>query len=420
MTRLMTPPSVAFFAMPQAGHFENLRPVIAGLARRGLAAYVLTDAAFKAEVEQAGGEFVDLFARYPIDEADAESFPTPCRYVTFAGSYGERIVHDLVDVQPDLVIYDQHAVVGRLVGQALQIPYVSFAPAHHVCATRLPALIDTLPEVTVSESCTRAVATLRERHGVADASPFFFATSHSPFLNLYGEPSVFLTERERPAHEPVAFHGCLPSLDEGVAESRSEPKYFEHAEDKLKVYVSFGTVVWRYFPEQAVEAVRAIARGLAQMADVRAVISLGGSAFAADAAGLKPSANVSFLSYLDQPEILHEADVFVTHNGLRSTHEAIVNRVPMISYPFFWDQPALADRCQDLGLAIPLTSTPLAPVSEANLRAALAELRRRGPALRENLKQARGWELEVIAARDSVLDQIVGLLPEREQATGAL
>jgi UDP:flavonoid glycosyltransferase YjiC (YdhE family) len=40
--------SAAFFVMPQEGHFHTLRPLVSGLAERGLAPYVFTDRRFAA------------------------------------------------------------------------------------------------------------------------------------------------------------------------------------------------------------------------------------------------------------------------------------------------------------------------------------------------------------------------------------
>ena len=72
--------AVAFFAMRQEGHFDSLLPLIAGLTRRGLAAHVFTHSDFRESVERAGGTFVDVFAKYPLEQADSESVPAPCRH----------------------------------------------------------------------------------------------------------------------------------------------------------------------------------------------------------------------------------------------------------------------------------------------------------------------------------------------------
>jgi MGT family glycosyltransferase len=406
-------PVVAFFAMRQEGHFESLLPLVSGLARRGLAAYVFTHSDFRERVEVAGGTFVDLFASYPLEDADDESLPAPCRHVTFAGRYAEEISQDLEEIRPSLVIYDAHAVIGRVVGVSLGIPYVSVCPAHNVGpAEELPRLLETLPETSISAACERAVETLKARYGLDDASPFAFASWLSPHLNVYGEPPAYLTETQREALEPVAFNGCLPDVEEIESMRGADgPAYFDASETRLKVYVSFGTVVWRYFPSQALDGVRALSDSFATMEDVTATISVGGADLADEDLDAQRHPNVSVQRYVDQWRILAEADAFVTHNGLKSTHEAIFNRVPMISYPFFWDQPALAERCRSLDTAIPLTGSPLAPLRAEDPQAALVELSSREESLGRGLERAREWELELIADRGSVLDRIVALIP---------
>ena len=80
------------------------------------------------------------------------------------------------------------------------------------------------------------------------------------------------------------------------------------------------------------------------------------------------------VEYTDQWAVLGETDIFLTHHGLNSTHEAIFRRVPMLSYPIFSDQPALAQRCQEFGIAVPLTESLRGPVAADDVRAALATL----------------------------------------------
>ena len=404
---------VAFFAMRQEGHFDSLLPLVSRLARRGLAPHVFTHADFRERVERAGGTFVDLFAKYPLEPADDESLPAPCRHVSFAGRYAEAISRDLEAIQPSLVVYDAHAVIGRVVAVELGIPYVSVCPAHNVSPARLPRLIETLPAISISPACERGVEVLQRRYGLTDASPFAFASWLSPYLNLYGEPAEYLTEAEQGAMAPVAFSGCLPEIDEIESRRGSNgPVYFEPGESRLKIYVSFGTVVWRYFPSRAVDAVRTLSDSLAAMGDeVTATISIGGANVTDEFLDAHQHPNVSVLRYVDQWKILGEADAFVTHNGLKSTHEAVFNRVPMISYPFFWDQPALAEKCQSLDLAMPLMDSAGVSLQPEDLQRAIGELASNGNSLQHGLERAREWELELIADRGSVLDRIVALIP---------
>ncbi|HVN84192.1 MAG TPA: hypothetical protein VMW17_05020 [Candidatus Binatia bacterium] len=71
--------SAAVFCMRGRGHFQRLRPLIAGLAGRGVVTHVFTEAAFRAEVALLGGRFVDLYAGRPPERADATTTPLPCR-----------------------------------------------------------------------------------------------------------------------------------------------------------------------------------------------------------------------------------------------------------------------------------------------------------------------------------------------------
>ncbi len=408
----MSGPSAAFFSMLEEGHFHRLRPLISGIAGQGVAAYVFTHGRFKAEVEQAGGTFVDLFARYPLERADDESVPVPCRFVSFAAHYAEEIVRDVGELGSSLVVYDTFAVIGRVVGLSLGVPYVNVCTGHNVDPARSVArLLTEYPRVEVSERCLRAVETLRERYGIGDASPFSYAAGLSPFLNVYCEPAAYLTEAERQVFEPVAFYGALPSGEPEAIDAPGTSCFGGEATD-LKVYVSFGTVVWRYWAAEALAALESISRSLGSMEDVRAVISLGGADVAAGSVRALSKPNVSVVGFADQWRVLQEADVFVTHHGLNSTHEAIFHGVPMISYPFVFDQPALAEKCRSFGVAIPLTDAPLGRVTDRGVRAAFAEFAKSRESLRASLAVAREWELQAIASRDSVHRRIADLITQ--------
>lgn len=146
---------------------------------------------------------------------------------------------------------------------------------------------------------------------------------------------------------------------------------------------------------------------------MRAVVSLGGNAVDVPGAG-----NIRVESYVDQWRALSEADLFVTHHGLNSTHEAAYWRVPMLSCPFFWDQPGLAAKCAELGLAVPLAPGPRAPFAAADVDRAIAEIDARGDTMRRRLDEARGFEEKVVAGRAEVTRRILRLGSPETRATG--
>jgi MGT family glycosyltransferase len=400
-------PAAAVFGMLERGHFQRLVPVIAGLVQAGLRTQVFTDRRYRAEVERVGGLFVDLFAARPLEAADATSIPVPCRYVSFAGHYADEVVAEAQALQPSLIVNDGFAVVGAVVARRLRLPRVHVCVGHNLAPAPTLERYRNDPRVAVSADCWRAVRTLRERCGMPDASPFSYLTELSPQLNLYCEPPQYLREDERRAFEPLAFFGSLSeqTIDRTVSTTSA---FIPAPAGAQRIYVSFGTVIWRYYEAEARAALGAICEALGAIPEDTAVVSLGGARppWAADLE--RP--NVRVANYVDQWNVLREASVFITHHGLNSTHEAVFHGVPMVSYPFFGDQQGLAQRCQELGLALPLVSGLRASVSAAEVLAALARVAADRPALEARLAQACTWELETIAARDKVIRRILELL----------
>jgi len=402
-------PTVAFFCMPEPGHFQALSAVIALVVRSRMSACVFTHRRFQQQIERLGATFVDLFEKYPLDMADSESRPIPCRFVSFAGTYGDRVAEDLRSVKPAAVIYETFSVIGPVVARWLGIPAINVCVNHNPHPERTLLALESDPRVAISAKCHQAVRRLREHFGLSDASPFSYVTGISPLLNIYGEPPEFLDEQDRAAFEPLAFFGCLPdgvSPDDPTQSSR----YFAAASPQaLKVYVSFGTIIWRYYTREALAALQAIADATAERGKTSVAITLGEAQISPAAVASLQRPGVQVLPFVDQNRILEEADLFVTHHGMNSTHEAIVRRVPMISYPFMADQPALAANCQRLGLAIPLTGELRGPVSPRDVQAAFSLCRERRPALESSLKTACEWERRTMAGRDAVIERIKDL-----------
>src|SRR5690606_32811107 len=108
--------------------------------------------------------------------------------------------------------------------------------------------------------------------------------------------------------------------------------------------------------------------------------------------------------FADQGARLATADLFVTHNGLRSTHEAVHARVPMLSVPFFWDQPDLARRSAELGLAVPLTEGAVEqPPDAAAVAVAVEAVLDRWESHQDALEEAWEHEARVLHQRVAVL-----------------
>jgi MGT family glycosyltransferase len=400
--------SIVVMCVRGVGHLHVLLPVIEELGARGLMVHVMTHADYRQKIEGCGARFFDLFARYPIEAADATSRPIPCRYVTFAAVYAESLIREVAALRPALIVYDTFSVAAPLVARRLGVPYVNVCPNHAPVPARVVAALREDPRVDISAACWAAVERLREVHGWSTASPFSYVEALSPYLNVYAEPEEFLDREDRTAFEPLAFFGSLaPSLHPPQA-----PGVFSRPRRGARIFVSFGTLIWRYFAVPAHAALSALCRTFADL-DVDAVVSLGDYDLEPASRAELEHPNVRVVSYADQWAALREADVFVTHHGINSTHESIFHEVPMISYPFFGDQPALARRCQDLGLAVALAEAPCAPFKAEAVLWALARLSDDRDGFKGRLAEARSWELRTIAGRGAVIDRILALAKAR-------
>ena len=405
----MTSMSAVVFSMAERGHFSRMKPLIAGLAAEGVTTHVFTDACFREEVRLAGGRFVDLFAGRPLESIDATSIPVPSRFVSFAGHCGDTVTREAAALRPSVVIHDGFAVIGRVVARHLDIPCVNVCAGHNLAPGPAIEALSRDPRVKISDACWHGVRLLRERHGIPDASPFSYVSSVSPDLNVYCEPPQFLRPEERATFEPIAFFGSVWPDDPRHAESPAPPFGEGHAA-RFRLYVSFGTIIWRYYEAAALDALEAVSEALSDRQDVVVRVSLGGVGNL-DRVATLARPNIRIESYVDQWRLLRDASACITHQGLNSTHEAIFHEVSMISYPFFWDQPGLAARCQELGLAVPLTATLRGPVAPDTIRDALARVKRYLPSMRARLAEARRWELETIRRRPEVIRRIIGLVP---------
>ena len=395
--------SVVFLCIPGIGHVTTLLPLTAALCQRGYDVHFMTRAELAPLVERSGARFLDIFAGRPLEAVDSTSIPNPCRYVTFAGVHGEAIAEQLGDLDPALIVYDNFTVVARVVAQKLGLPCVNIVASHAGVPDRMLAAARAEHRIEPSAACLAAVEKLR-RDGLEDASPFWYLSAMSPHLNLYPEPAEFLDPADRAAFEPLEFFGSLtPQLHEPEAGSPSFPS----RNGRPRLFVSFGTIVWRYFTAQANAALATIA-GEADDFDV--LISLG--RHRADPALLAAleHPNVRVAEYVDQWQVLAEADMFVTHHGLNSTHESIFHGVPMLSYPFFSDQPPMAARCEALGIAVPLVEEPRAALEEGRLAEAAAAIEADAAGFEKRLAEARGWEVRTIAERDAIVDRVLALM----------
>jgi len=391
------------------GHMQRMLPMLQGLAAAGHPPLVMTRQHFQSAVEGVGAVFYDLDREFPLEAVDTESIPFSSRFVTFAGIYAERLIAWAEQLAPDLILYDTFEVAGPLLGRALGIPYVNVCAGHDAEPESTMRSFTASIDVQPSAACRRAIARLRDDYGMPAANPLCYFAQQSPYLNLYCEPPRFISEATRRSYEPIEYIGSLSPAFSAADSAHTD--YFDQPA-RLRVFVSFGTIIWRNFEAVAYAAFATISQALSAMDGVDAVMSLGRWDIGEEKKQRLQKANVRVLDFVDQWAILQSVDVFITHHGLNSTHEAIFHGVPMLAYPFFSDQPGMAKCCEALGLSLPLVEEPFMPLSVKVVQGGIRQIVARRREFAENLARARVWEEEVIAARPQAVKRILALAAE--------
>jgi MGT family glycosyltransferase len=178
--------------------------------------------------------------------------------------------------------------------------------------------------------------------------------AYSKLAQLSQAPAEFEFPREQ---LPAWFHFTGPYHSSASREPVLFP--YEKLTGKPLIYASMGTLqnrLIRVFQDIATACV-----GL----DAQLVISLGGSA--------KPESlpelpgNPLVVEYAPQLEMLKKATLMITHAGMNTTMECLMNGVPMVAIPVTNDQPGVAARIAwtGAGEAIPVSKLSVKRLQKA-------------------------------------------------------
>ncbi|WP_203921554.1 glycosyltransferase [Rugosimonospora africana] len=281
-------------------------------------------------------------------ERSAGFMNTPASQV-FQRVYG--LLGECLDIarefDPDLVLYDFCALEGAFVAQILNRPRWCSVPGLMGPLTDRGYLTDAVS----SEANQDAIASIQRHFDIAVPREGIELISNSLFvpgdLNLLWSYPSLTPHNFRDNRGPARyqFAGYLSDGHRRRTAGGGTPV----------VYLSFGTEVmvnmWTA-QEETREGVRRCVAGLAQRwrdRDFEVVFATQGNLVLPEY-----PANWRVHGKVDQQEVLSRADVFVTHGGSNSFHEAVLSRVPMVVAPFFGDQILIGNRVEELGVGIHL------------------------------------------------------------------
>ncbi|HKT04864.1 MAG TPA: glycosyltransferase [Rugosimonospora sp.] len=334
---------IMVYTIPNEGHFNIIKRLIRRYQDRHSFAVTLVDRHNSAPI------LAGLTAPVRTLRGSGRYRNTPAsRVFQRAGDLLGECVRAGAEFQPDLILYDFCALEGRLAADVLRVPSWCSIPG------LIGPQLDTryLAASLYSPENREAMALIRRRYGLAVVPAEVELISNS--LHLPGEqnllwsypavtPGNFLHNR-RPAR--YRFAGYLSDGYDGRSRAGRRTRV---------VYLSLGTEVMdNLWPaqEETRRGVRTCLAALAKLWDgsgLRVVFSTMGRRVLD-----RYPANWTVCDRVDQQRILSTADVFVTHGGSNSFHEALLLGVPPVVTPFFGDQVLTGRRVEELGVGIGL------------------------------------------------------------------
>ena len=248
------------------------------------------------------------------------------------------VVAEQIIQEYDLVIYEQFFFLGKHLAEKYNKPVVRIFTAPVTNEKLMQEYIDAGGALWIfrfkwiGRNWTKSVA-----KGIALKTDCWLdeIVQNAPDLNLVYTLDEYQPYREEFPSEKYRFLGAS-------IYDRKQRMFEINKYGKPIIYISFGTVVKgaKAFFKKCIQAFGNEA--------VTVVLSVG-KKFDIAKLGKVPD---NFLVYHSVPQlsVLKQADIFITHGGMNSISEALVNGVPMVVIPFMADQPTNARRIEELGL----------------------------------------------------------------------
>jgi len=331
--------NVVFFNVTGAGHVNPTLPIVRALADEGARITYFTAPARREAVESAGA----AHRSYGRDDFTVAHYHPkgifPLQLLPATAAIVPYLLEQTRPLAPDVIVTDTMAPWGLVVARALGVPVVASSSSFALPASLLRGMLEQLG-CAVDDENRAAIAHIRQEWGVT-------FDEHDLGMHYADTNLVYTTRAFNPPLEDRAgrfeFIGALIRPLES-----SRPPFEELADSsKKRIYVSMGTIVGELF-ELGRSFYEPFFDAFGGRGDVRVVLSVGK---ATDPAALGAPQNFVVRRSVPQIDVLNHVDVFVTHCGMNSANEALHHGVPMVAMPVFGDQPLVAQRLVELGVA---------------------------------------------------------------------
>ena len=301
-----------------------------------------------------------VFRKPTIEQLEGFIAPTFEALCDGARYVDERLVEIIDEVKPDVIVEDN--VVSFPALPASGVPWVRIVscnpaevkdPAVPPAFSGYPAADDTEWAVYMEEY-RRALGPLQasfdafcQQRGAPPLADLEFIHT-SPYLNLWLYPRELDYARSKPLEADGKWHRletCVRSSDPNF----ELPQPLASGDGPL-IYLSLGSL-----GSADVELMRSLIGSLADTR-YRVIVSKG-----PQHAELELADNMYGEEFLPQPSILPLVDLVITHGGNNTVTECIHFGKPTVALPLFWDQYDNAQRLDETGFGIRLSTYEHSP-----------------------------------------------------------
>jgi MGT family glycosyltransferase len=349
-----------FYSPKGTGHVNPTLPLVRGLVERGHEVTYFLTSEWKDRLETMGCRYRNMGSGEVFTTADFNpGAPFYRQLLPATAALLPRLVEEARAIRPDVVIFDSCAPWGYAVAEVLGVPGICSVSTLVFDRDEVRSHAGA-PSERLDAANLAALAEIERRWGIdfRDRDIGLF----------YGrENLVFSCEELNPTRDNVrgTFHFVGPTFASAGGDIGSDLEAY--ARGRKRIYVSMGTAVGgKTGLEPSFFAPFVEAFGGREGYEL--LLSVGA---AAGSFGVVPK-NVSVRRFVPQTAVLARTDVFVTHVGANSMHEALFHGVPLVCTPHFGDQHQNAARVVAEGAGV------LLPTGEISASRVAAQVERVG------------------------------------------
>jgi MGT family glycosyltransferase len=358
---------ILFFSLPAFGHINPTMGLVNKLIRQGEEVTYYTSSKFQSAVSSTGARVFqyDPYFSFNSDKMSGSIIG----FIDYLIDITEKLLaKGFVDAMrhspADYIIFDRYCLWAPHISEKFGLP--------SICC---------IPTIAFSWKLRLKYARIRGAQNVSELKDFAvmfrtilkairiarrYGCRVRSMLNPFGNLNIVYTSRYFQPYgnsfgERYIFIG--PSIGQRDHTEVPDPPLFADAGGKKRIYISLGTLFNRDFNFYRI--------CFSALGDIDCVVLLStGGRPTAEIAKIAP-ANFVIRDYVPQLEVLKTVDLFITHGGTNSVHEALLHRVPLIVVPQGADSFLLGWRVQELGAGRMIRNREF---TVSNLRQAVNEI----------------------------------------------